>query len=137
MKNLALACAGLAACVALSGCTTNPDRPGRQGPVAGEERLERILKGRVAGEPVNCISLTNARNSRIIDRTAIVFDSGSVIYVNRPANPGSLDSDDIMITKPTGSQLCRLDTVQLRDRSQMFYSGFVALEQFVPYRKIR
>ena len=59
-----------------------------------------------------------------------------MIYVNRPSNPRSLDDDDIMVTKPTGSQLCRLDTVRLHDRSGFWFSGFVGLEQFVPYRKV-
>lgn len=104
--------------------------------LTGEERLAKLLEGRVAGAPVNCISLFSARDSRIIDKTAIVYDSGSVIYVNRPRYPQSLDSDDIMVTKTFGSQLCKLDTVQLRDRSQFMYNGFVGLEQFVPYRRV-
>ena len=104
--------------------------------LTGEERLHKLLEGRVAGEPVNCISLSAAREARIIDKTAIVYDAGSVIYVNRPHHPDALDSDDVMVTKPTSGQLCRLDTVQMRDRSQMWFTGFVGLDQFVPYRRV-
>ena len=104
--------------------------------LTGEEKLAKLLEGREAGEPVSCISTHNTRDARIIDKTAIVYDTGRVIYVNRPNGARSLDDDDIMVTRLHGSQLCRLDTVQMRDRSSFFYSGFVGLEDFVPYRKV-
>lgn len=104
--------------------------------MSGEEKLARILEGREAGKPVNCISLSASRNARVIDKTAIVYDAGSVLYVNRPAHANSLDADDVMVTKPHAGQLCRLDTVRMRDRSSFFFTGFVGLEQFVPYRKV-
>lgn len=100
-----------------------------------EIRLAERLEGRVAGEPVNCIDLHRVRSSTIYDRTAIVFESGSTIYVNRPdAGNSSLRRDDIMVTKPTMHRLCNVDTVEMRDSSG-FYSGSVFLGDFVPYRK--
>ena len=104
--------------------------------LSGEQRLAKILDGREAGKPVDCIPLTASRETRVIDKTAIVYDAGSVIYVNRPSNAKSLDDDDIMVTEPHGSQLCRLDVVRMHDRSGFWYNGFVGLEQVVPYRKV-
>ena len=104
--------------------------------LSGEERLAKILDGRVPGKPVDCIPLSSTRSSRIIDKTAIVYDAGSVIYVNRPNNADSLDDDDVMVTKLHIGQLCRLDTVRLHDRSGFWFNGFVGLEQFVPYRRV-
>jgi hypothetical protein len=104
--------------------------------LTGEQQLAKLLEGRVAGEPVSCIPLYQTSDSRIIDKTAIVYDQGRTIYVNRPRYPESLDSDDIMVTELHSSQLCRLDTVKLHDRSQFFFNGFVGLEDFVPYRKV-
>ncbi len=104
--------------------------------LTGEQQLAKLLEGRVAGEPVSCIPLHRTSNTRIIDRTAIVYDSGRTIYVNRPRHPGSLDSDDVMVTRLHSSQLCRLDTVRLHDRSGFWYSGFVGLEDFVPYTRV-
>jgi len=101
----------------------------------GEQQLAELLKGRVAGKPTMCISLINTRNTTVIDRTAIVYDDGSTYYVNRPKYPESLDSDQILVTKTWGDQLCRLDTVQLRDRGTRMYDGFVGLEDFVPYTR--
>jgi hypothetical protein len=104
--------------------------------LSGEAKLAKILEGREAGKPVDCIPLNASRETRIIDKTAIVYDSGSVIYVNRPAHPQSLDDDAIMVTEPHAGQLCRLDTVRLHDRSGFWYRGFVGLDKFVPYRKV-
>lgn len=100
-----------------------------------EQQLAKILKDRVPGKPEDCIQLINVRNTTIIDKTAIVYDTGSVIYVNRPAYPEALDDDDVMVTRTWGSQLCRLDIVQLHERSGMFWRGTIGLESFVPYTK--
>lgn len=101
----------------------------------GEAKLAKMLEGRVAGDPVRCIPLFRSRDATVIDNTAIVYDAGNTLYVNRTSNPASLDSDDIMVTKPHAGQLCRLDTVEMRDRSGFWFTGFVGLEDFVPYRK--
>lgn len=129
MRKTALVLAGAAALL------TGPALQARER-LTPEEQLAKLLEGREAGRPVSCISLNNTRESRIIDKTAIVYDSGNTIYVNRPRYPQSLDSDDIMVTEIHGSQLCRLDTVKLHDRSGFWFSGFVGLEDFVPYRRV-
>jgi hypothetical protein len=54
-----------------------------------EAQLARALEGRVAGEPVDCIQLRNIRSSRIIDDTAILYDAGGTLYVNRPRSGGN------------------------------------------------
>jgi hypothetical protein len=106
--------------------------------LAPEEQLAKLLEGRVAGEPQNCIPLSMARSSQVIDKTAIVYRVGSTLWVNRPeGGASSLDDDDILVTKLSGSQLCSIDAVQLRDRSSHMYSGFVSLGKFVPYRRVK
>lgn len=104
--------------------------------LTGEEQLAKLLGDRVAGEPQDCIQLVGANSTTIIDGTAIVYRIGSTMWVNRPKGGAeSLDDDDILVTKLTGSQLCSIDTVQLRDRTSQMYSGFVSLGEFVPYRR--
>ena len=100
------------------------------------QQLDKLLEGRVAGKPVHCISLSDSRDTQVLDKTAIVYSSGPVIYVNRTTHPESLDSDDIQVVRITGSQLCSLDTIQLHDRSGGFWRGFVGLENFTPYRRV-
>ena len=102
-----------------------------------EVRLERALEGRVAGAPVDCINLRNVRSSQIIDRTAIVYDAGSTVYVNHPRGGAqSLDGWDTLVTKTHSSQLCSIDIVDLYDITSGFQTGVVFLGEFVPYTKV-
>lgn len=106
--------------------------------LAPEDQLAKLLDGRIAGKPSDCISLSTVSSSQVIDKTAIVYRSGSTLWVNRPrGGAASLDDDDILITKLISSQLCSIDTVELRDRSSHMYSGFVSLGEFVPYRRAK
>lgn len=99
-------------------------------------RLQKVLDGRVAGKPVNCISLTNANSSQIIDGKAIIYRVGGRLYVNEPqSGAASLRDGDILVTRTFGSQLCSIDTVRLIDRGSRFPRGVVFLGPFVPYSK--
>ena len=102
-----------------------------------EMRLAKALEGRVAGEPVDCLNLRDIRSSRIIDRTAIVYEtSGGTLYVNRPeAGAESLDRWDTLVTDTHSSRLCDVDVVKLYDTSAGIQTGFVFLGDFVPYRR--
>lgn len=122
-----LAAAALAAVPTISAAKEKP---------TGEEKLAKLLEGRVAGEPRNCISLTGSNSSQIVDGTAIVYRSGGTLWVNRPrSGADSLRDDDVLVTRTTGSQLCRVDSVQLHDRNGHFWRGFVMLGDFIPYRR--
>lgn len=101
-----------------------------------QQQLDKLLEGRVAGKPVSCLSTFDTRDMQVIDKTAIVYGTGNVIYVNTTTHPDSLDSDDILVTKTFGSELCSVDTIQLHDRSGGFWRGFVGLDKFVPYRRV-
>jgi hypothetical protein len=101
----------------------------------GEERLAKMLEGREAGTPVSCISLYDSQNLRVIGKTALVYKTGSTIYVNRPRDPNSLRPQDVLIMKRTGSQLCRQDIINTADQTTGMYTGSVFLGDFVPYRK--
>ncbi|MCJ2186962.1 hypothetical protein [Novosphingobium beihaiensis] len=106
--------------------------------LTGEEKLAKMLEGREAGKPVNCITMSRVTDTTVIDKTAIVYRVGSTLYVNRPTNADLLDNDDLLVTRLWGSQLCSVDTVQLYDRmGGHMWSGFVGLKQFVPYKKIK
>lgn len=113
--------------------------PASAGPRAdGETRLARALEGRVAGEPVDCVNLSAVRSSRIIDDTAIIFEAGDTLYVNRPrAGREALDSWDTLVTRTFSTRLCSIDTVQLFDSAAGFQTGTVFLGEFVPYRRAR
>ncbi|MEY4056537.1 MAG: hypothetical protein RL519_1872 [Pseudomonadota bacterium] len=130
MRALAIA---LAATALLAGGASLQAKP----KLTPEQRLEKLLEGRVAGKPTTCISMSDTRDLEIIDGLALVYRSGSTLYVNRPKNPKDIDSDDILVIRPTGSQLCRLDMVHTVDRIGHFTTGFINLNDFVPYRRVQ
>lgn len=106
-------------------------------PVDREAELARALEGRVAGEPVDCVDLRRVRSTRIINDTAILYDAGSTIYVNRPrAGADTLDRWDTMVTRLHSSRLCSIDTVRMVDATTRTMRGIVFLGEFVPYRRI-
>jgi hypothetical protein len=130
MKRILLTLAAAAAAVA-------PAQAKSPDPQRGERQLARALEGRVAGEPVDCIDLHRVRSSRIIDRTAIVYDAGGTLYVNRPrSGANSLKDWDIMLTRPFGTRLCRVDTVEMYAPGSHMLSGLVFLGDFVPYKRV-
>jgi hypothetical protein len=105
----------------------------------GAAELAKLLEGRTAGEPVKCLNQRDIRSTRIIDGTAIVYEtSGDVLYVNTPkAGARSLDKWDVLVTDTHSSRLCDIDVVRLYDPTSRMQSGFVNLSQFVPYRKTK
>lgn len=122
-----LALAGLAMSASASATATN---------ATGEAALAKILAGRVAGKPVDCVLLSQLGASQIVDGTAIVYhgDRGT-LYVNRPPGASLLRRDSILVTHPYGSQLCRLDLTDLVDRYTQMPMGSVSMGAFVPYTK--
>ncbi|HEY0627285.1 MAG TPA: hypothetical protein VGD10_11195 [Allosphingosinicella sp.] len=104
-----------------------------------ERKLERAIEGRVAGEPVDCISLRNVSSSQVIPGVGIVYDSGRTVYVNRPRSGAeSLSNWDMLVTRTHSNHLCSTDVVELRSRSTpQMMTGLVFLGDFVPYRKVQ
>lgn len=102
----------------------------------GEERLAKMIDGRVAGEPQSCIFTPGNSDLKVIDKTALVYKRGDTVWVNRTANPQDIDDDDILVLKRfSGSQLCRPETITLVDRYTGMFSGVIFLTDFVPYEK--
>ncbi|MEA3013297.1 MAG: hypothetical protein QOD42_1842 [Sphingomonadales bacterium] len=107
-------------------------------PADHEAELDRAIAGRVAGEPVDCIDLHRIRSSRVITGTAIIYDAGSVLYVNRPENGADeLNQWDTMVTRTPSTRLCSIDTVTMIDQGSHSFRGVVFLGDFVPYRRVR
>lgn len=108
--------------------------PAAAAPRNPDAELAKLLDGRVAGKPVDCISLHRLNATRIIDRRAIVYQDGRTLYVNTPRGGAeTLRDDDVLLTKTFSDQLCSIDTVHLLDRYSHFPRGFVSLGAFVPY----
>jgi hypothetical protein len=129
MNQLTAIAAATAALGLLAAPATAEERP------KGEAKLAKLLENRVAGEPERCIRLMGNDPLTIIDGTALVAKQGNTVWVNRTANPESLDDNDRMvIRKFSASQLCRLDQVTTYARHGDYYTGNIMLQDFVPYR---
>lgn len=124
--------AAFAAAALAAGCATYD---GGNGSAEGEARLAAMLEGRTAGEPQSCISATIDSRLKVIDETAVVYDAGRTIYVARPENPQSLDSQDVLVINRFGSQLCKQDVIRTVDRTLGFTTGAVFLGDFIPYTR--
>ena len=108
------------------------------GPVDREAELARALQGRVAGTPVSCIDLHRVTSSQVIPNTAILYRSGSTIYVNRPANGADeLNRNDTMVTRLHSTRLCDVDTITMVEPVSGTFMGVVFLGDFVPYRRVQ
>jgi hypothetical protein len=129
----------LAIPVALSGCSYG-DTESAPAPIGAKEAklLERELKGKVAGEPRNCIStLGNDNLIRISDDMLLYRQSGRLVYQNKLRSPcrGLARDNDVIVTETFGGQICRGDIVRLVDRTSGIPGPVCSLGEFVPYTK--
>lgn len=105
-------------------------------PSKGQAKLEKMLEGRVAGEPQSCIRVLPSTDVTVIDGTAIVYRTGRTLYVNVPVDADALDDRDALVRRTSNpTQLCQTDIITTMDRHVGHYTGNVQLTQFVPYRK--
>src|SRR5687767_9972675 len=96
--------------------------------ISPEAKLAKALEGRVAGEPVDCVNLRNVRSSRVIEGTAILYETGSTIYVNYPeAGRESLNQWDALVSHPFSSRLCDVDVIKMVDLQSQMQTGLVFL----------
>ena len=130
MKRLATILAGAALALGLpAAAAANPVEK-------GEARLAKMLEGRVAGEPVRCITTFRSDSPQVIPSVALVHKKGDTIYVARPVHPRSLGWDDVLVVNRfSPSRWCVDDQMRTVDRTSGMLSGIVFLEEFVPYTK--
>jgi len=102
----------------------------------GEAELAKDLKNYVPGKQVDCVNLHEITNQTVVDGTAIIFwGLGGKAWVNRPKGAEFLNDDNILITKPFGSQHCRLDIIHQRDRFTHMQGPAIAFDSFTLYTK--
>jgi len=112
----------------LGGCVAPPPGSDPQAPPVE-------LAGRIAGAPERCISLMQIEALRVseTDRHTLVYGSGRTIWANHLGPSCGFGSDDILVTEPTGSQLCGGDIVRSIDRNSHIPGPSCVLGDFTPY----
>ena len=105
----------------------------------GERNLARMLDGRVAGEPVDCIEVKRAFSTEIVDKTAIVYSMpGGKLYVNRPRKGRDALQPQYVVWSRGGRLACDRQGVALLDaggKGGGYNNNTVWLGPFVPYTK--
>lgn len=134
MNPLKLIAAPLAAAAMLVGPSVGAEEQGE--PSAGEIKLAKMLEGRVAGEAQSCIRVRPNYDLKVIDGTALVYKSGSTLYVNIPDNARAIDDSDTLVRRTSfASRVCNTDIITTVDQTSGFYTGNILLGDFIPYRK--
>ena len=122
---------------ALSACAVGP-QPGRT--AEAEAHLDKLLAGKVAGRPVSCLPHYSANDMIVIDDSTVVFRNGRTVYRN-DFQGGSCSNlgrgHYALVTRTTGSGLCRGDIADVRDLSAGIGVGSCVLGDFVPYTNPR
>ena len=103
----------------------------------GQKLAKIYLKDRVAGDPVDCIPRTRLRRSTAASDDVLLYDDGSVVYVNTPYLGCPRARDNTMISQTPVGRLCSGDIVLVQDMRIGVPLGSCALSEFVPYRKVK
>jgi hypothetical protein len=103
----------------------------------GQKIAQTYLKDRVAGKPVSCIPQTRLRRSTAASDDVLLYDDGSVVYVNTPYLGCPRARDNTMISRTPVGRLCSGDIVLVQDLRINIALGSCALSKFVPYRRVK
>ena len=122
----------------IAGLTAAPIAPLAAAKLTPEDQLAKLVAGRTAGKPVDCINmgLSGSNDSQKIPGLAMAYRQGTTWYVSRFKDGcPQLSDDTILITRVHSSQLCRGDFAELRMSGANIPLGTCVFDSFTPYRK--
>lgn len=118
---------------ALAACSTGP-QPGRT--ARAQAQLDQLLAGKSPGKPISCLQHYGSNDMVVIDENTVVFKAGRTVYRN-DFQGGTCDNLGqgayALLTKTSGSGLCRGDIGQIVDTHSGMTVGSCVLGDFVPY----
>ena len=133
MRGIALLLAG----AALASCAFAP-QPGRS--AEAESHFQKLIAGKVAGQPVSCLPSYRANDMVVIDDQTIAFRDGRRTWVTDLgqgcSNLGS-GFYALVTRRHGGSGLCRGDIAQVADLTSGFTVGACAMGDFTPYMRLQ
>lgn len=118
---------------AVAGCTTAPPAPTRTAKAQAE--FQRLTAGKVAGRPMTCLPSYSSGDMVTIDDNTVVFKQGRRVYVNHLIGEcnGLASGFYTLVTKSSGSGMCRGDISRVADIRTGMTVGSCAIGDFVPY----
>jgi hypothetical protein len=122
----------------LASCTTAvAEQPTRT--AKGQQEFDRLIAGKVAGPPQNCLATFNTNDMVIIDDETIAFRQGSNrVYVNHLHSGcnGIASGFNALVTRQSsGSSLCRGDIAESRNVTSNLTTGSCVMGDFIPYTR--
>jgi hypothetical protein len=136
MTRIHASAAAIAGALLISTCSTAPSDLSIS-PRDAEE-LAAALEGRVAGPPQRCISNFPDTQVRVINDGTILYDDGSIIYVQNPPGgcPGIASGSRTLVVRQVGtSQMCEGDINEAVDLRTGIGGAPCVFGPFIPYRK--
>jgi hypothetical protein len=130
LKTMIVRTIALGTAALLASCATT----GQIAEVQEDPAIAKALAGRTAGEPRDCLSLTDTQNSSTYRGTILYRVNSKLTYRNDMNGCPSLTDDRIPVIEVRGSQICRGDIVRLADRMSGAQWGACTFGKFVPYR---
>lgn len=121
--------------IGLTACATAMSQP-EQRSAKAQATYDKLLAGKTAGRPTNCLPLQRSNDMTVIDDDTILYRDGRTTYVNKPLGSCNMLSRGsyALVTRSSGSQLCRGDIATVTDVSTGVTVGSCAMGDFVPYR---
>lgn len=121
----------------ISGCAPQPVAVASVTEGQLSAQAARLLEGKVAGEPVSCLSSFQANRPVSLPNGATLYRVSSTLsYIQDFGGQcaGLLDDDTYQVRRSTLTQLCRGDIVEVVSRPGNFPIGSCVYSDFVPYR---
>src|SRR6185369_9117632 len=115
----------MCAVLALLGTSCAPSAP-----VGGPTPIPEIA-GRTAGPPESCVRNDSSSSVHFTNGSALVFTSGSTVWLNTTRCP-ALTDNDLPVFQLYGSQYCRGDIVKTVDRYSGIPGPSCVLGDFIP-----
>lgn len=104
-----------------------------------QAKFASLTAGKVAGPPVSCLPTYRSNDMIVIDENTIAFRQGAGrVFINH-MDGGCMNirgGSNTLVTRTTGSSLCRGDIAQVVDRLSSIPVGSCVFGDFTPYTRV-
>ena len=122
---------------AVTACTYAPAPQAPMVDARAQQKLSRLLAGKVAGPPVSCLPSYRQKDMTVIDDYTIAFRDGvDRVWINKPHGGCNLlgSGSYALVTHGVGGMgLCRGDIGNVVDSMNHVTVGSCVMSDFIPY----
>jgi hypothetical protein len=121
----------------VAGCTYAPAPQAPMVDMKAQQKLSRLLAGKVPGRPQSCLPSYRQKDMIVIDDYTIAFRDGvDRVWINKPRGGCNLlgSGSYALVTRTTSLGLCRGDIGSVVDTLNHSNVGSCVMSDFVPYK---